>query len=216
MVSATSICWQAEGDTSGKRAGRGPRVRRAARRRPRRRGETTRRESAAALPCADRRASCAAAPGRAAPRCVPAGSTRAGDAAPAAGRAEVERRLVGLGPALETTPRARVRRLGEKHRRARPLELHDKPPARRRLDRRLDFLALPALQPAAQILAIGGNNAPSTHLAGRTVKRVEGDLAALDVEAGNDGHKKLLTLKARSPARLARVGRPSSCQLSRT
>jgi hypothetical protein len=105
---------------------------------------------------------------------------------------------VGLGAPLRAATRAGLGGLGKKDGRARPLQLLDhEPPARGGLHGRLDLAARPATQEAAQALPIRRTDAPGRHLPGGAVKRVEGDLGAVHVEADNDGHSKLLTFEGR-------------------
>jgi hypothetical protein len=72
--------------------------------------------------------------------------------------------------------------------------LGDKPPAGRGLQREAGLLLVELVEPGAQLETGGGTELPAAGLAGRGVKVVVGDLAAVDVEPSYDGHRDLLWL----------------------
>jgi hypothetical protein len=96
---------------------------------------------------------------------------------------------VGLGAALAAASRGGLGRLGEMHLRARALQLlNDKAPARHRLDCRDHLFALEAIQEPPQRLAVGRPNATRLDFAAVEIKRIEGDLRAMHIEAKEDRH----------------------------
>src|SRR5919106_4411104 len=127
---------------------------------------------------------------------------------------------IGLRAALGSTQRARLRRLGQLHFGADGAQLLDhKAPARRRLERGLDPLALEARQKAAEALTLRRPDPAAPQLARRTVKRIPGDLLSVPVKSHYDRHRgppqapSIDDICADHP-RLSRGG-PWSCHLSR-
>jgi hypothetical protein len=89
---------------------------------------------------------------------------------------------VGLGAPLGAAQRAGVGRLGQVRADPHALELlGDEPPAGGGLQREAGLLSVELLQPGAQLETGGGAELAAASLAGRGVKDVEGDLAAVDV-----------------------------------
>lgn len=98
--------------------------------------------------------------------------------------------LIGLGPALPSPQRRRLRRLGHVCGRARPQELfHHVAPARAALqgEGHLPGTVEP-LQPLAQLGSIGWGDPAGLDLAGGEVHIVVRELGSMNVEAPQDGH----------------------------
>jgi hypothetical protein len=101
--------------------------------------------------------------------------------------------LVGLGAPLGPAGGAGVSRLGQVRLDPCPLQLLDHvPPAGAALQRERGPLAGELLQPAAQVLTVGGDELATLALAAVGVDQVVGDLAAVHVKPTSDSHRDLL------------------------
>jgi hypothetical protein len=90
---------------------------------------------------------------------------------------------VGLGALLLAFERARLRRLGQMHISADPLELLDhEPPARRRLQRHLEIPTLKPGQELADPGAIGRRDPRARDLPGDRVDPLRGDLRTMLIQ----------------------------------
>ena len=139
---------------------------------------------------------------------------------PRLGKASLEEELaqvarveaVGLRTALGSAAGPGVRRLGQVDLRGDALELlADEAPAGGGLERRPDRLAREAGQEAPEIGAIGGGDAPGLDLPRLLVKRVEGDLSAVDVEADGEGHG--CSFSSGAGAAIVRLWSDGSCHM---